>query len=179
MCCWHHFSVCTGQTNLSWAVHCPGHEAKHWPLNAVSAYPNTTHSLSVRFVSDRAPSEGQCPVACHGSLTTIGEGKSPRSLSFNCTVADGHVQSVCFRPALVWAPQLWSYVAADSGSLCDKADKAAVVEWAVKETPYIFHVSTSRTAFGSRSVLLRVTPHRQNLRGSDARLPGSGSWWLR
>ena len=156
-------------------VHCPGHEAKHRPLNAVSAYPHTTHSISVCFVSDRAPSEGQCPIACHGSLTTIGEGKSSRSLSFNFTVADRHVQSVCFRPSLVWAPQMWSYVAADSGFFCDKA---AVLEWAVKETPYMFNASTSRTAFGSRSVLLRVTPYRQNLRGSDARLLGSGSWWL-
>jgi len=74
-------------------VHCTGHEAKHLALNAVTTYPHTTHSLSVRFVSDRAPSEGQCPIACHGSLTTIGEGKSSRSL-LNCTVADEHVQSV-------------------------------------------------------------------------------------
>jgi hypothetical protein len=113
-------SVKDKQTYLE-LVHCPGHEAKHWPFNAVSAYPHSTHSLSVRFVSDRAPSEGQCPIACHGSLTTIGEGKSSRSLSFNFTVADRHVQSVFFRPSLVSAPQLASYVATDSRAVCDKA----------------------------------------------------------
>jgi len=43
----------------------------------------------------------------------------------------------------------------------------------------MFHASTSRTAFGNRSVLLSATPYRQNLRGSDARLLSSGSWWLR
>ena len=54
-----------GQETHLELVHCPGHEAKHSPFNA-----------PIRFVSDRAPSEGQFPSACHGSLTTNGEGKS-------------------------------------------------------------------------------------------------------
>jgi len=41
-------SVKDKQTFLE-LVHCPGHEAMHWPSNAVSAYPHTTYSLIRSF----------------------------------------------------------------------------------------------------------------------------------